>query len=71
MLGLDAERGCERLHDVVRRHGTVAVHEVVEVARRELRLVGKGAIGDAGLVHQLLDGRPEWLLAEPSLARRH
>src|SRR3954452_17856055 len=60
-LGIDVEGVRERLHHVVRGHGAVAVHEVVQVARREARLSRERPVGDARLVHQPLDRRAERL----------
>ena len=64
VLRLDAERLGEPLHDLVRRHRPVAVHEVVQIARREAALRAEAAEGDARLVHQPLERRAERLLAE-------
>src|SRR5262249_50605919 len=38
VLRLDVERLRKRGHNIARRHGPVAVHKMVEVARREARL---------------------------------
>src|SRR4051812_16323593 len=70
VVGLDAEGLGEHADDVVRRHRPVAVHEVIEIAGREVRARCELAVGDPGLVHQALDRRPEGLLAEP-LSPRH
>src|SRR5207247_3147543 len=68
VLRLDAEGLRQRVDDLVRRDGAVAVHEMVEIPSGELRLVGKCPIGDAGLGHQALDRLAERFLAEASPA---
>src|SRR5207248_10511939 len=55
VLRLDAECLGERADDVVRRHGPVAVHEMVQVAGREIRPLGERTVGDSVLAHQALD----------------
>src|SRR5262245_15881049 len=69
VLCLDAERTRERLHHVVGRHGTVPVHEVVQVSRGEPRLLGQRPVRQTRLVHQPLDSRAERVVAEPPLPR--
>src|SRR5512132_3658434 len=69
MLRLHPECPGERLDDLVRRDRTVAVHEVVQIARRQLRLVGERPIRMAGLVHQPLDRRAEPVFTETSASR--
>src|SRR6266508_4227895 len=69
VLGLDVERRRELADDVARRHRPVAVHEVVEVARRELRLRRERTVSDPVLGHQALEGLAERLLAEPPSPR--
>src|SRR4051794_30901671 len=69
VLRVDAERVGERLHDVVRGHRTIPVHEVVEVPRGEARPGGELPIGDPVLDHQGLDRGPEGLFAEPPAPR--
>src|SRR3954452_18668999 len=69
VLRLHAEAFGERSHDVVRRHGPVAVHEVIEIAGGEARAGGQLPVGDSGLGHERLDRRAERLLAEPPPAR--
>src|SRR5919204_4718798 len=63
VLRLDPERLRQLAHDLVRRDRPVPVDEMVQIPGRELGLVGEPAVGDAGLVHQALDRRPERLLA--------
>src|SRR5262245_29069508 len=69
VLRLDVERLGKRSHYIARRHGPVAVHEMVEVARGEARLGRESSVGDPGLLHEPDDGRAERLLAEASLLR--
>src|SRR3954449_6736801 len=64
VLRLDAERLRELADDLVGRDRAIAVDEVVQIAGRELRLVGQRAVGDAGLPHQALDRVAERLVAE-------
>src|SRR5436190_1734761 len=71
VLRLDAERLRQRPHDLVRGHRPVAVHQVVEVTRRQPRARCELAVGDAGLAHQGLDRRPGGLLAEAAPACHH
>src|SRR5918995_3026514 len=69
VLRLDAECGGQPCDDLLRRHGPVPVHEVVEVAGREPGLGGETSVGQPRLPHQALDGAPEVLLAVLPLAR--
>src|SRR5712691_685030 len=69
VLGLDAERPRQGLDHVVRRNRAVAVDKMVEIAGRQLRLLGKRAVRETCLPHQPLDGRAERVLAEASLPR--
>src|ERR671914_809452 len=61
----------EALNDFVGGNGTVPVHEMVQVPGGELGLVGERAVGDALLLHQPLERRPEWLRAEASASRHY
>ncbi len=56
---------------VVRGHRPVPVHDVVQVAGRELRLLGQGPVGESCLVHQPLDRGAEGLLAVSASFRHH
>src|SRR6184192_4481739 len=47
-----------------RGHGTIPVHQVVQVAGRELRLRREPAVRDAVLVHQPLQRLAEGVVAE-------
>src|SRR5256885_14084023 len=67
---LDAERLREVLHHVVRGDRPVPVHEMVEVARGQARLLRERAVGDAPLTHEPLYRRAEGLVAVSPLDRK-
>src|SRR5439155_23622709 len=69
VLGLDAVCARKRLDHVVGGNGTIAVHEVVQVARGELGLLGQRAVGQPGLAHQPFDRRTQRVVAAPPLTR--
>src|SRR5207244_12565413 len=69
VLGLDAERVGERLHDVVRRHRPVAMDEMVQVSRRQAGALGQRPVREAALLHEALDSGAERLLAEATPTR--
>src|SRR5688572_10710267 len=71
VLGLDAERVRQALHDLLGVHRAVAVNEVVQIARRQARSGGEAAIREACLPHQPLDGMAEGLLAVLPPTRHH
>ena len=48
MLGFDGERVGKPLDDVVRRHGAIPVHEVIEVAGGQIGLRGKAPVQNNG-----------------------
>src|SRR4029079_17244202 len=59
----------ERRDDLVRRHGPVAVDEVVQVAGGEARPFRKRAVRRPRVVHERLDGAPELVSGDPPPAR--
>lgn len=63
---LHPERRGQDADDVVRRNRTIPVNEVIQVARRQFRPLGEGAIRVTCLGHQPLDGHAERFLAEPA-----
>jgi ABC-2 type transport system ATP-binding protein len=60
---------CEALDDLVVRDGPLAVDDVVEIARREARLLPQLAVGRAGLRHESADRGTEGLGTEPTATR--